>query len=99
MRRISVLAALIVVSSASGQAQAPAGRGVVPASGGNISITPIKHASFQIDYNNLVIQVDPVSANDNSKAAKADIILVTDIHGDHMDAKAIDQLRKSDGRV
>ena len=71
----------------------------IQASGGSIRITPIRHASFQIDYNNRVIQVDPVSANDNSKAAAADIVLVTDIHGDHMDAAAIQKLRKPDGQV
>jgi L-ascorbate metabolism protein UlaG (beta-lactamase superfamily) len=74
-------------------------RSVIPATGGNITITPIKHASFQIEYNNRVIQVDPVSANNNAQAAMADIVLVTDIHGDHMDAKAINQLRKPEGRV
>ena len=75
------------------------GANVIPATGGNISITPIKHASLQIDYNNRVIQVDPISTNDNSKAAKGDIVLITDIHGDHMDSKAIEMLRKPGGVV
>jgi L-ascorbate metabolism protein UlaG (beta-lactamase superfamily) len=72
---------------------------VIPATGGNIYITPLKHASFQIEHNNRFIQVDPVSSNNNAQAVMADIVLVTDIHGDHMDAKAINQLRKPEGRV
>ena len=78
-------------------AQAPSS--TIPATGGNITISPIRHASFQIEFNNRVIQVDPLSANNNTKAAVADLILVTDIHGDHMDAKAINELRKPGGQV
>jgi L-ascorbate metabolism protein UlaG (beta-lactamase superfamily) len=73
--------------------------GVVPATGGNIYISPIKHASFQIEYNNRFIQVDPISTNNNAQAVMADIILITDIHGDHMDSKAIEMLRKTAGVV
>jgi L-ascorbate metabolism protein UlaG (beta-lactamase superfamily) len=85
--------ALSAVAFAQGQANA------IPASGGNISITPIKHASLQIEYANHVIQVDPISTNNNAMAIQADIILVTDIHGDHMDAAAIQMLRKPDASV
>ena len=95
----SRLALLVTVAvSAVVLAQGPASS-TVPATGGNITITPIRHASFQIEFINSVIQVDPLSANDNTRPKAADIILVTDIHGDHMDAKAINQLRKPGGRV
>ena len=72
---------------------------VIPAAGGNIYISPIKHASFQIEFNNRFIQVDPISTNNNAQAVMADLILVTDIHGDHMDSKAIEMLRKPNGTV
>src|SRR5919109_631478 len=42
-----------------------------------------------------VVLVDPVSSfADLSKAKRADLILVTDIHPDHLDAAAIAKLRK-----
>jgi L-ascorbate metabolism protein UlaG (beta-lactamase superfamily) len=104
MRKVLTLIAVCATSAVLfAQGQPPASTGpvtsVIPATGGNISITPIKHASFQIGYNNRVIQVDPISSNNNAQAVMADIVLVTDIHGDHMDAKAINQLRKPEGRV
>lgn len=104
MRRVLVFIASVVLSTvAFAQGQPPASTGpapsVIPATGGNIYITPIKHASFQIEHNNRFIQVDPVSSNNNAQAVMADIVLVTDIHGDHMDAKAINQFRKPEARV
>ena len=65
-----------------------------PAAGGDIEITPIIHASVQIEHAGKVIQVDPWSAGDLSRAKPADLILVTDDVGHHLDVKAIQQLRK-----
>jgi L-ascorbate metabolism protein UlaG (beta-lactamase superfamily) len=66
---------------------------------GEIIITPIMHASIQIEYGGKVIQVDPTSAGDYSKAKQADLILVTDIHGDHLDPAAISRIRKAGAAV
>jgi L-ascorbate metabolism protein UlaG (beta-lactamase superfamily) len=62
---------------------------------GDISITPITHASFQLEYGGRVIHVDPTSAGDYSAAKQADLILVTDIHQDHLDPAAIARVRKA----
>jgi L-ascorbate metabolism protein UlaG (beta-lactamase superfamily) len=70
-----------------------------PASGGEIMITPIIHASVQIDYAGKVIHVDPWSEGDYARAAAADLILVTDDNAHHLDVKAIDKLRKTDTTV
>lgn len=66
---------------------------------GDIVITPIAHASFQLEYDGKVIQVDPTSEGDYSKAKQADLILVTDIHPDHLDPAAISKIRKKDAPV
>jgi L-ascorbate metabolism protein UlaG (beta-lactamase superfamily) len=66
----------------------------VPATGGDIEITPILHSSVQIEHAGKVIQVDPWSLGDLSRAKPADLILITDDVGHHLDAKAIQQLRK-----
>jgi L-ascorbate metabolism protein UlaG (beta-lactamase superfamily) len=65
----------------------------VAASGGNIVITPIQHASVQVEYAGKVIQVDPAQG-DFAKAKAADLILVTDIHGDHLNPDLIAKVRK-----
>jgi len=64
------------------------------ASGGNITITPLIHASVQIEYAGTVIQVDPWSVGDLSKAKPADLVLVTDDNPHHLDVKAIQRVRK-----
>lgn len=66
---------------------------------GDITITPITHASFQIEHNGKVIHVDPTSPGDYSKAKQADLILVTDIHQDHLDPVAIARVRKQGAPV
>lgn len=65
-----------------------------PAAGGDIEITPIIHASLQIEHAGKVIQVDPWSVGDLSNAKPADLILISDDVGHHLDVKAIAKLRK-----
>ena len=66
----------------------------VPAAGGDIEITPLIHASLQIEHAGKVIQVDPWSLGDLSRAKPADLILITDDPVHHLDLKAIQMLRK-----
>ena len=66
-----------------------------PAMGGDIEITPINHASVQIEHAGKVIHVDPWSQGDYSQAKPADLILVTDTQNDHLDLDAIKKVRKS----
>ena len=66
---------------------------------GDIRITPVTHASLQLEYGGKVIHVDPTSAGDYSKTKQADLILVTDIHGDHLDPAAISKIRKTGAPV
>ena len=73
-------------------------------SGKKIRFTCIKHASIQINYNGLEIQVDPVGKGmkpetDYSQFPKADIILVTHEHHDHFDSDAIAQLTKASTKI
>jgi L-ascorbate metabolism protein UlaG (beta-lactamase superfamily) len=65
-----------------------------PAAGGDIEITPLIHSSVQIVHAGKVIQIDPWSAADLSRARAADLILITDDPAHHLDPKAIQQLRK-----
>ena len=90
---VSFFFALLAVAGANGPApQAPADP--FPATGGDIVITPLIHSSVQIEHAGKVIQVDPWSVADLSQAKPADLILITDDVGHHLDMKAIEKLRK-----
>ena len=61
---------------------------------GVITITPFVHSSIQIEHAGRVIHVDPWSLGDLSAARPADLILITDDPGHHLDVKAIARVRK-----
>jgi L-ascorbate metabolism protein UlaG (beta-lactamase superfamily) len=61
---------------------------------GDIEITTFTHSSIQLEHAGKVIQIDPWSVGDLSRAKPADLILITDDVGHHLDVKAIARLRK-----
>jgi L-ascorbate metabolism protein UlaG (beta-lactamase superfamily) len=65
-----------------------------PGNGGPIVVTPLIHASVQIEHADKVIQIDPWSAGDLSRAKPADLIVITDDVTHHLDVEAIERLRK-----
>ena len=92
--RLSLVVLFLIMAVAPLQSQIPSTTRV-PASGGEIVITALGHASVQIEQAGKVIIVDPVANQaDLSLAKPADLILVTDIHSDHLDPGAIAKLRK-----
>ena len=50
-------------------------------SAGTLTMTPIQHASLMLQAGGKVIYIDP--AQGNYEVPAADLILITDIHGDH----------------
>ncbi len=65
------------------------------ANGSILQITFIKHACLMFNFNGQVIYTDPVSTfADFSTLPKADVILITHQHSDHLDPKAIAILDK-----
>lgn len=71
----------------------------IRAEGGDIEITPINHGSVQVVFAGKVIHIDPWSQGNYDGAPKADLILITDIHGDHLDLDMIGKLRKDSTAV
>ncbi len=61
---------------------------------GDIEITTFTHSDIQLEYRGKVIHVDPWSVSDLSRAKQADLILITDDVGHHLDVKAIARVRK-----
>ena len=60
----------------------------------DLSITFVAHSTLWLTYGNTVIHVDPTSEHaDYSTLPKADIVLVTHEHSDHLDPQAIAAVR------
>lgn len=65
----------------------------IPTSQGDLQITFIGHGTLMFEFGDLVIHVDPVTRYaDYAKMPKADMILATHEHGDHLDRTAIEQI-------
>ena len=67
-------------------------------SGKKVTITCIKHASLEINYDGVEIQIDPVGMGakpetDYGQFPKANLILITHEHRDHFEREAIALLR------
>jgi L-ascorbate metabolism protein UlaG (beta-lactamase superfamily) len=68
---------------------------VFPTSAGPVKITPLYHASTLIEAGGKTIYLDPAKPAKLSGLPKADLILITDIHGDHMDPDSIKEVVKA----
>ena len=64
-------------------------------SAGPIKITPVYHASIVIEAGGKVIAVDPAKPAVFTGLPHADLILITDIHADHMDPALIASVSKA----
>lgn len=63
-------------------------------SNGSLQVQPVSHATFVITFNGKTFYIDPTGgAAAFTGLAKPDVIIVTDIHGDHNDPKTIDAIK------
>jgi len=67
---------------------------------GDLVITFVGHGSLMFRHKDKVIHIDPVSAEtDYGRLPKADIILITHEHFDHLDIEALKILKKEGTRI
>ena len=88
--RLSIVFALAMFGGLAGGAAAQITGDVIATSRGDLVIHPIDHATFVMGWNGKAIYVDPVGGADRFAGLPTpDLILVTDIHGDHMNAETL----------
>jgi L-ascorbate metabolism protein UlaG (beta-lactamase superfamily) len=67
---------------------------VLPTSAGNLTVTFVGHGTLMFDFGGKTIHVDPYGKlTDYAKLPKADAILITHDHADHLDPAAIAAIR------
>lgn len=92
--------ALVLVAAALAAVPALAARNVeeFKTSAGTLKITTVQHASFLMEAGGQVVYVDPAQGSFDG-LPQADLILLTDIHGDHLDAGMIAKVRKAGTQI
>jgi L-ascorbate metabolism protein UlaG (beta-lactamase superfamily) len=68
-------------------------------SAGAVKITPLYHASTLVEAGGKVIYVDPAKPAKLAGLPKADLILITHIHPDHMDPESIAEIGKASTEI
>ena len=95
----SKLAAAAVMAMAMSQIWAASPPDTIHTSGGDVVLTPIQHASLLLEAGGKNVYVDPSGKALFAGRPKADLILITDIHGDHMDPDSIKEISKAETEI
>jgi len=99
-RIIALIMLLILTCPFAASARTPFAADTIKTSAGDLTITFIGHASLMFDFAGKIIQVDPFSkVADYTTLPKADIILITHDHYDHLDLPALNSVRTANTEV
>ncbi|MBK9089889.1 MAG: MBL fold metallo-hydrolase [Holophagales bacterium] len=97
MAGFSLFAAVATAAVAAGPALE---KDTIPTSAGDLEVTFVGHGSLFFAFGGKVIHVDPFGKlADYTKLPKADLVLITHAHGDHLDATALAAIRKPETRI
>jgi L-ascorbate metabolism protein UlaG (beta-lactamase superfamily) len=91
MKPITMLTCFVAALTSLG---ATAETQVFPTSAGPVKITPLYHASTLIEAEGKTIYLDPAKPAKVTGFPKADLILITHDHGDHLDPDSIKEITK-----
>jgi L-ascorbate metabolism protein UlaG (beta-lactamase superfamily) len=90
MKTLITFILAFVISEANAQLITP---DTIATAEGNVIVQPIFHAALVLVWNGKSIYVDPYNGADAYKTLnKPDLVLITDIHGDHLDMKTLQAL-------
>src|SRR6202140_2341460 len=87
--------AAMALFAVSAQAQMERPVQTFKSSAGPIKVTPVYHAALEIEAGGKVIVIDPAKPAVFTGLPAADLILITDIHGDHLDPDLIKSVSKA----
>ena len=66
----------------------------------SLNILPISHATMILEWDDKILYIDPVGGADAFKNyPKADLILITDIHGDHFNLETLEAVSNSKVKI
>lgn len=100
MKRPTLIILFLSIFLMSAQVSAGYEKDIVKTSEGNLEITFFKHASLMFKFKGKYIYVDPVTKMaDYSGMPKADLILITHEHQDHLDVEAQKSLFNEETQV
>src|SRR6202050_2629072 len=99
LNMIAVPLLFAFVSGAHAGAQAARPVQTFETSAGPVRITPVFHASMLIEAGGKTIYVDPAKPGNFAGLPPADLIVITDIHGDHMDPATVLALSKAGTQI
>lgn len=70
---------------------------IIKTGAGEVKITPVLHGSLVLEINDQTIFVDPYGGAEKFAAfGEADLILITDIHGDHLHKATLEALNTTE---
>jgi L-ascorbate metabolism protein UlaG (beta-lactamase superfamily) len=96
MKRLGlIMGILLMVGAGAVNAQEKFEQDVIKTGTGELKITFIGHGTLMFTFGGKVIHVDPVGQYaDYGKLPKADLMLITHEHRDHLDPKVVEMLRQ-----
>jgi L-ascorbate metabolism protein UlaG (beta-lactamase superfamily) len=96
MKRLGLMVGiLLMVGAGMVNAQGKFEQDVIKTGAGDLTITFIGHGTLMFAFGGKVIHVDPVGQYaDYGKLPKADLMIITHEHRDHLDPKVVEMLRK-----
>jgi L-ascorbate metabolism protein UlaG (beta-lactamase superfamily) len=96
---VFILACAAILSFSAGASAQTRPVQTFDSSAGPVKITPVYHASLEIEAGGKVIIIDPAKPANFAGLPQADLILVTDIHGDHLDEALLKAESKADTTI
>lgn len=101
---VALVASLISCASPAPRLECPYPVESFKTGSGEVQIAMIHHGTLAVMYNDFLIQIDPLISHagaelDYSSFPKADVVLITHEHGDHLQKEAIDYVSDENTRL